>query len=82
MMGRSAWAPHGSGVVAAPDLVDGVHQQPLQDGQSVTDAAGGARQVDDQRVPARDPGEPRESAAVGTFARPSARIASGMPGTS
>lgn len=82
-MGCSARTPTaaGSGVVAAAELIDGVDQEGLQDGQTVLHPAGGTRQVDDQR-PSRDPGEPQDSAAVGTFSLPNALMASGMPGTS
>ncbi len=83
-MGCSARTPTGVGgswVIAAADLVDGVRQRGLQDGEAVPHPAGGPRKVDDQCVPG-DSGEPRESAAVGTFSRPNARMASAMPGTS
>lgn len=48
-------------VVAAVQLVDGVRQQTRQNRQTVLDAAGGARQVDDE-CPACDTRHaPRES---------------------
>ena len=53
-MGCSARTPTGvggSGVIAASDLVDGVRQQGLQDGEAVPHPAGGTRQVDDQCAP-------------------------------
>lgn len=83
-MGCSARTPTGvggSGVIAASDLVDGVRQQGFQDGEAVLTPP-----VDPGRltisVPRATPARPRESAEVGTFSRPYARMASAMPGTS
>lgn len=68
-------------MVAAADLVDGMAQERLQDGEPVPHPAGDPGRFTISVVPAT-PASPRESAAVGTFSRPYARIASGMPGIS
>lgn len=68
-------------MVAAPDLVHGVRQDPREDREAVADAPVEPGRFTIRVWPAT-PARPRDRAAVGTVARPSARMACGMPGIS